>query len=400
MEARFGWFRRRAWVLLPVVAIVVVVAQFVAERRPVMYEAQAVLVVPSGASAEGPGSSGEAARLAGTYAELIPADSRVLDEVSQRVGLRADEIEENLDVDHVSDTSLLRVSFTSTDSDEAIAVAEAVAESVSGSNPVTETIAAESLLVARLPTSTTTVSQPRASATAVGIILGLALGAVAMVIWERSDARVDTEEALAMELGCPAAVMEELGPAGVAALLDRWRDMAEHSPARVALVAVSPWQIPTTTDVGERLMSDARTADLYLVLTAGRGSEELLGGGLAADLRHSGTPAPTPSGVTGLDTVVSPRTEQAEDSTYEGLLPHIVIEAAGATGGYEAAQSVAASSDLTIAVVPRGSRLADVARMRSDLAEFGSSVDWALLVDRPRRIPFVSSTVRHQEPSR
>jgi hypothetical protein len=75
---------------------------------------------------------------------------------------------------------------------------------------------------------------------AIGVIVGIALGLLLIVAWERVDPRIDRPEDLSHEIGSPTSPVSEISESGANALIARWRAIAGHGPPRIALVPVTP----------------------------------------------------------------------------------------------------------------------------------------------------------------
>ena len=72
------------------------------------------------------------------------------------------------------------------------------------------------------------------------MIVGVALGLLLIVAWERADPRIDRPEDLSQEVGSPTSPVSEISESGANALIARWKALAEHGPSRIALVPVTP----------------------------------------------------------------------------------------------------------------------------------------------------------------
>ncbi|MGH9063310.1 MAG: Wzz/FepE/Etk N-terminal domain-containing protein, partial [Acidimicrobiales bacterium] len=236
--SRWGWVWRRGWVIVVTTVLAAVAALAVSHARTVKYVAEAVLVVQSGASGNGPGSANEAATLAQTYAGLIPQDGAILQVVSSGLGLPALAVQRDITVTIQNGTSILDVHFTDASPSVALAGAAAVAQAVSGPAPATPTIPGGSVVLVHLPTVASQTHSAAGEVVPLGIILGLVLGAVLVVIWERVDGRVDAAADLAGEVDFPTWDADELSPGLASALVVRWRALTGGGPARVVLVVV------------------------------------------------------------------------------------------------------------------------------------------------------------------
>jgi capsular polysaccharide biosynthesis protein len=324
--------RRRGWILVTSAAVVAAVAMATASRAPVTYAADAMVIVPSGASALGPGNAAEANRLAATYSEMIPASTEIDDHVARELGIRPGSVASALSVSNVAGTSLLNIRFRSTASDGAIKGVTSVLNAVAGPVPATGAIPQGSLVVVRSPREASSTSKPFGAALPIGVILGLFLGAILVVAWERADARVDDAVTLGEVAGCPASNLDLLSTASMAALLDRWHALANTRAVRVALIGVRRGQLTATTDAAEQLV------------LAGR--------------------------VEGRDVATADERSVGHE---------MVIIAAGAPGGDESGESIALSSSLTVLVAPMSVRASDVRAAAATLRQFGAGPSWALI---------------------
>lgn len=329
--------RRRGWILVTSAAVVAAVAMATASRAPVTYSADAMVIVPSGASALGPGNAAEANRLAATYSEMIPASTEIDERVAQDLGVAVGSVDSAVGVSNVAGTSLLDIHFRAGSSDFAIRGVTSVLNAVAGPAPATGAIPQGSLVVVRSPREASSTSKPFGAALPIGIVLGLFLGAILVVAWERADARVDDAVTLGEEAGCPASNLDLLSPASMAALLDRWASLAATPGARVALIGVRRGQLMATTMAAEQLVLAARVEGRDVV---------------NADEPISGAP--------------------------------MVLVAAGAPGGDESGESVAIASALTVLVAPMSVRASDVRAAAATLRQFGAGPSWALIT-RQRR---------------
>jgi capsular polysaccharide biosynthesis protein len=343
-------------VLVTSAAVVSMVSMATASRAPVRYSAQAMVIVPSGASSAGPGDAAEANRLAATYSEMIPASSEIDDHVARQLDMPVGTIADALSVTNVTDTSLLDVRFHAGSAEAAVRGIGAVLDAIAGPAPATGAIPKGSLVVVRAPREATSTSKPFGAALPIGILLGLFLGAILVVSWERADARVDDAVTLGEEAGCPASNLDLLSPASMAALLDRWEALAGESGPRVALIGVRRGQIAVTTSVTEQLVLAGRVEGRQVATEGERftGDRQTIPG----DLRRDGR-----------------RRNEGGEMT---LVP------AGAPGGDEAGESLALSSALTILVAPMSVRLSEVRAAAATLRQFGAAPSWALMT-RQRR---------------
>src|ERR687895_991940 len=103
--------RRRWWLLALTTAAVGLAAYAVTSVQKETYTAQALAVVPAGATSDAPGSATDAEQLAATYAAMIPQDERIREAVASEMALPADEGEEKLSGGNTSHTPLLELRF-------------------------------------------------------------------------------------------------------------------------------------------------------------------------------------------------------------------------------------------------------------------------------------------------
>ena len=182
----------------------------------------------------------------------------------------------------------------------------------------------------------------------IGAALGLVLGIVLLIAWERSDPRIADARELSTQIGCPATPVDRLSPNASYALLERWASLTEHVPARVAVLPASPSvEIPTADAVNDLRSAGGRLVR-YVDARAGIVPEELA---------HNGS---------------------AESDT------GVVLVHAGPPGGESAGEAIALGCDLTVVVVPAGSRAADIRQLGEELTSFGIVPVWALLTSGSR----------------
>jgi capsular polysaccharide biosynthesis protein len=309
-----------------------------------LYQATASLIVPSGA---GPGSSvsaDQAGKLATTYAGLIVEDQAIVRKVAKAVGQSQDDVKKNTSVVNEQNTSLLRVRFTADSPKTASTGAKTIAGLVSGPSPAAAGILPSSLETISTPKQGGTASKDKTGALPIGAVLGLALGLVLLIAWERSDPHVREARDLSGQLGCPATPVDRLSPDAARALLERWARLTDKVPAHVAI-------LPANKQVEE-----SSQEILQLLIEAGGRSVSY------EDARNGGTP----------DGGGPARTNLTE----------VVLVNAAPLGGDTAGEAVALSCDLTVLVVPKGMKAADVRTLTESLGDFGIVPAWALLAPR------------------
>ncbi|MEO5574602.1 MAG: Wzz/FepE/Etk N-terminal domain-containing protein [Gaiellaceae bacterium] len=303
-------------------------------ETPFTHLAVAVVLVPARAARTGPGNAGEASNLATTYADLIPEDRVILASVAEELDLDPEAVRRNTAVNHDFDTSILRLSFTDPDPELALAGARILAESVTGPEPVSPRIAPRSLALVHLPTAARSEAMSPAKVAVLGLVLGLALGIVVLLAWERADGRIDDVKTLSEEAGCAASALGKASKESIAALLDRWSGLVERSPARIALLPVSRSSEDAAAGAAERLVQGGFLTKRPVGWAAG----------------GSATPQ-----------------------------PQVILEVGGMPGSVAAGESLALSSDLIVLVAVQGTRIADLRETLAVLEQFGSTPVWALL---------------------
>jgi capsular polysaccharide biosynthesis protein len=312
------------------------------------YQATAVFVVPPSAGPTEGINPDDADHLAQTYAGVIPTDDTLLSDVAKAVGESSTTVGENLSVVNEQNTSLLQISFKSAQPNQAAEGARIVARKLAGPNPVAAGIVPSSLQIVSLPKNPGPAAHSTGKAIVIGAALGLVLGIVLLIAWERSDPRIADARELSTQIGCPATPVDRLSPNAAYALLERWASLTEHVPARVAVLPASPSVEDQTVDAVNDLLSAGGRLVRYVDARTGLVPEELSNG-----------------------------TAQSETG--------VVLVHAGAPGGESAGEAMALGCDLTVVVVPAGSRAADIRQLGEELTSFGIVPVWALLTSGSRR---------------
>ena len=330
------WLRRRGW-LIPVCGLLVLLlASALASVRPARYTAEAVLVVPSGAGTEGPGSAFEATTLAVSYAEVIPRDADVLRRAAELADMSEQQVRDGLAVSVIDETGLLRIRYTADTAEAAADGASGVANAVLSGPRTEDTFPRGSVTLSSLPTADTIERTGVGQVRPIGLLLGLVLGVVLAVAWDRSDRRVDTVEQLGDLAGVPASPSAAITSSAAAVMARRWTGVCDRP-----VVALVP-AVPGAAAVSERVADD-----------------------LAAALRSSGTEV----------TVLAPPAPDDRSG--------IVLLQAGALGA-EQGESALLAADVVALVVPAGTPQVRVARAVEELQRLGAVVDWAFLAaDQP-----------------
>jgi capsular polysaccharide biosynthesis protein len=313
------------------------------------HSAEAVTVVASTRTV----TPDQANRLAITDAALIPKDEAVARAIARATGSSPREVQRRLTVTNDPETALLRIHYQGRTAAEARLGAIAVATSISGAHPESETISPRSIQIVQLPQSVSGSSALR-TRLVLGIVFGVLVGAILAIASERADPRIDTAADLSAELECPVSLIDELSGPVAAALVAQWKRLASRSPATVALLPVEDALVPEIPFVAQSLaLADPR--DLSM----------------AAD---GGDATRLPAGLGGIRVV-------GFDLT---LIPSAV------PGSRDAGEAQAAEADLTVLVMRAGTRRIELRRVVNVLADFDVTPSWALFVER--RVPAPAQT--------
>ncbi|HEU4658777.1 MAG TPA: hypothetical protein VFR97_14710 [Capillimicrobium sp.] len=288
---------------------------------PTSWRAEAVLLVSPSSASAAPGSAAEANSLARTYATILPEDRRIRRRVAAATGLSRSDVVDQLTVANDFETSVIRATFEDDHARTALRGVRALAAAATAPIPASPRITPASIRVVRVADHAEESTPLSGELIPVAVVLGLLLGLVLVVVWDRADPRVDDLDAVAAETFSPVSRLDGLTDAGAEALVERWRTLAGGHAPRVALVPV-----------GRRGSRAAAYA--------------------------------------------ARRFEALEMTGADRFLP------AARPGGPDAGERVAQSADLTVLVVVRGARRADVRRTVGVLEHFGAPPRWALLVGR------------------
>ena len=332
--------RRRGWIVVLAAVVVTFVSYLVGSLRQGTYSAEAVAVVAANSEL----TPDQANRLAVTNAGLIPTDTAIADAVARSLGTTRSDVLDRISVFNEPGTALLRVRYNGTSAENALAGARAVVFSITGSRPASPNIAPRTIGIVRIPTQASS-SKAVETLVVIGAVLGLALGALLLVAWERTDPRVDDLEDLNAEVRCPTSSTDNLSNAAAKALLERWRELGSASGS-VAL-------LPTTTRL------EGLVPNLAWRLAA-------------AD--NTGQTAVAPDGPAVLADGVPTTPQRAK------VGPTLFV--GGVPGGRSAGQGVALACDLTVLVAEEGSRRKDVRQALNVLQEYGIVPAWAILASR------------------
>jgi capsular polysaccharide biosynthesis protein len=343
---------RRGWVLplavVGITAIVVVISRNSGARTSV---AEAVVLVSPGAKRDDPGQALQAVQLANTYAASIPQDDGVIGAVARSVGRSPDDVAARISAVGTAETSVIHLRYSDTSDERAKRGAVSLAASVTGPRPESFAVGSDVVREVRRPRVVAQATSTKGEAIVIGVFLGIALGGIIMIAWERSDPRLDRADQLTQELGSPALNFTNITEANIKPLLDRWLELARPAPdgrrTVVGVVAGSPKSEGSVGTLVERLQEQSR---------------------------HSGYD------VAGRDATLLPA------DRFAGAERGIEL-VAGGMPGRRGAEAVARSADLVVLAVSQGARAADVRQSLRTLEEFGAEPLWALLYrDRDLRV--------------
>jgi capsular polysaccharide biosynthesis protein len=240
--------RRRGWVLLVAIVVTTGCAYIIASTRGETYTAESTGVVA--ASPNSLLTPDQANILASTYAVLIPKDTAVLSKVAATLGTSVSDVQDRVSVFNTTGTALIAIDYKGTSAANSIAGATAALGAIVGKDPVSPNIIPGSVGAVQAPT-TASASRGVATLVTLGAIIGVALGLLLMIMWERVDPRIDKPEDLSHEIGSPTSPVSAISESGVNALITRWTALVDHGPSRIALV-------PVTADVRAELPTLAR----------------------------------------------------------------------------------------------------------------------------------------------
>ncbi|MDX6415847.1 MAG: hypothetical protein QOG28_467 [Trebonia sp.] len=240
--------RRRGWVLLVAIVVATGCAYVVASRSGETYSAESTAVVA--ASPNSLLTPDQANTLASTYAVLIPKDTAVLRRMATELGTSVSDVQARISVFNTTGTALIAIDYRGTNGANSVAGATAALSAIAGKHPVSRNIIPGSVGAVQAPT-TASASRSVVTLVTLGAIIGVALGLLLMIMWERVDPRIDRPEDLSQEVGSPTSPVSAISGSGVNALFTRWTALAEHGPSRIALV-------PVTADVRADLPKVAR----------------------------------------------------------------------------------------------------------------------------------------------
>ncbi len=218
---RASWFRRRAWLLVVAALAGGFGGQWAGNHKGVSYSAQATLVVQSGSGRTGPGSANNADALAVTYSALIPTDATIVDSAARSLGISPSALSHHLSVSVETGTAVMLLKYAAPTGTSAVRGAQTIARAAAGDGPSSAAIPAGSVAVVQLPNTASIAGSLHKAGLPLGIVLGLAVGAILVIAVERADPRVDTADELATVCGCPASVPEGVSAAEIVRAISR-----------------------------------------------------------------------------------------------------------------------------------------------------------------------------------
>jgi|GEM_PF-3411718 len=244
------WMRRRAWILVAALVAGAAGGHVAAARHAPSYTAEATLVVPAGAGAQGPGDANDAAALAITYATFIPEDRELLRSAARRLGVPSDALTTGVSMSAQTGTSVMVLKYAAPTPGLAIQGAQALALTIVDTPPVGSGVPKGSVDVVRLPATATSTASLQKYALPLGALLGLALGCICVLAAERADPRLDDDLALAEAAGCPATAVP--GAIGLPELA-RAIALQCHGETPIVLVPLTTAEVPAATALADAL---------------------------------------------------------------------------------------------------------------------------------------------------
>jgi capsular polysaccharide biosynthesis protein len=343
--------QRRGWVLLVTIVVAAVCAYLVATTRGTTYTAESTAVVAASNSAHSAVTPDQADTLATTYAVLIPQDTTILRSIATTLGTSVSDVQDRISVLSTSGTALLTIGYRGTSAANAIAGARAALTAIAGAHPVSPNIIPGSVGGVQAPTTATS-SKSVKVLVAIGVIVGIALGLLLMIAWERFDSRIDRPEDLSQEVGSPTSPVSAISESGANALIARWQALAERGPSRIALVPVTP-------DVKADL---PKVSFMFSQVEAmngnGNGKDAQAPWWAQTDAHNADSEGLTQPLRIGTPTVISCEVPSADLSALRSIM----------------------DCDLVVLVVRKGTPRAALRELLDSLTEFGVSPKWAIFL--------------------
>lgn len=265
----------------------------VAAGRTLAYSATATIVVRDAGNASVDADG--ARRLATTYAALITEDDEIRKAVRDAVA-RAGEPADDLELAAVSEveTSVLDVTVSGPDRMAVLEGSRAIADAVTMGDPASDNIVPGSLTAVKVPT-TPPAEQAGSSSTATLIasaVVGVLLGLVGLVGWERRQRRVAHGRDVARLLDVPASVVSLADADAGRDLVRQWNAADTPSPAAVALMPADRRARRSAEALAEALgRAGSSPASVLPLATNGRSAEPVLADALTVLVARPGTPS-------------------------------------------------------------------------------------------------------------
>jgi len=222
---------RRLWLPVGAAIVAAAVAALVSGglgRPAATYESTALLLAHS---------TSDDVRQAPTYASLLEHDAGLLAHVAGEVGVPAATVDDDLVAQSITNTSIIEVTYTSENADQAARAVRAIVADVTAKQPQATAITPGSFELVQPATEATESGSTRLPTVPLAALLGLIVGAVAAIALDRTDPRADDVTDLARVSG-PLAVGTGPGAVSdVASLLRGWHRSTDGVPV-VALVPV------------------------------------------------------------------------------------------------------------------------------------------------------------------
>jgi hypothetical protein len=230
--------RRRWFVAILLLLTVLGISSAVAYLTPAKYSAEAVLVVP--AVTEGtlpPGNPDAAAKLAKTYAALIPLNSALIQDAATKAQVDPVYLANNLSATNDSGTGIVRLEYVGTDSASTAQVLNVIVVMLTGPQPPAP-VDASSLNLITAPTSVTRSGGDLRQGLILGGALGLVVALAAAFALERTSPHVDGPTEVAEVVRVPVTTWNAPTTLGVTRLLRSWDSGTAGRSWQVALVPV------------------------------------------------------------------------------------------------------------------------------------------------------------------
>ena len=245
-----------------------------ASRLASSYTAEAVLVVPPITPGQSTlGSPADASRLASIYVAALSASQDLRTSVVQSTGVDPDDLRENLVAEINSGTSVLSLTYTGPDEQQALDVLAAATAVITSATPPSP-IAVGTLQTIGTAEVTEASGVAPATAALIGCGIGLLLGLVLAWASERSDRRADQANDLRLMLPCPVTDWNRPTATLTEILVERWSSTRRSPEAQIAVVGVGRLKGSALAQVTAALEAAAPAGEPPVHVTAVRGQDE------------------------------------------------------------------------------------------------------------------------------